>query len=109
MLPPPGTRGGSGNVASVASVSASIRYSRGPSTPTHTVTIRPRESNVTDAQSALRNVSTRDICVAERARALVHVGLVGVDVQVRARVGRHERVPRRVGRLDGPLRARARR
>ena len=102
-------RGGSGNVASVSSVCASIRNSFGPSSPTHTVTIRPRESNVTDAQSALRNVSTLRMLPAERARALVDVGLVGVDVQVRAPVGRHERVPRRVGGLDRAAAARARR
>ncbi len=59
MFPAPGTRGGSGKLASVSSVRASSRNSFGPSRPTQTVTIWPRESNVTDAQSPSRNVSVR--------------------------------------------------
>ena len=55
-LPAPGTRGGSGITASVSSVRGSSSSSFGPSTPTHTVTIRPRESNVTDAHTPSRNV-----------------------------------------------------
>jgi len=56
MFPAPGIRGGSGKNASVSSVRASSRSSFGPSSPTQTVSIRPRESNVTDAQTPSRNV-----------------------------------------------------
>ncbi len=50
--PPPGLRGGSVKVARLSSVRGSSTSSRGPSTPTQIVTIRPRLSKVTDAQSA---------------------------------------------------------
>ncbi len=44
-------RGGSENVATVASVFGSNMYSSGPATPTHTDSRRPRASNVIDPQS----------------------------------------------------------
>ena len=47
--------------ASVSSVRGSSSSSFGPSTPTHTVSIRPRESNVTDAHTPSRNVERRSI------------------------------------------------
>ena len=60
----------------------STSSSFGPSTPTQTVTIRPRESKVTDAQTPSRNVERFVHLATERPRALVDVGLVAVDVQV---------------------------
>jgi hypothetical protein len=54
MLPPgdPGWRGGRLKLSSSASVLRSSSFSVGPESPTHTVTIRSRESKVTEAQSA---------------------------------------------------------
>jgi hypothetical protein len=43
------------NVASVLSVRASSMNSSGPPSPTQIVTIRPRESNVIEPQSPLRD------------------------------------------------------
>ena len=51
-----GSRGGSDCSASVSSVFGSSIRSVGPASPTQTVTIRPWLSNVTEPQSALKNV-----------------------------------------------------
>ena len=50
--PPPGLRGGRVMEAFSSRVRGSNTFRRGPATPTQTVTIRPRESKVTEAQSA---------------------------------------------------------
>ena len=49
-------RGGSVIEARSSRVRGSFTSSRGPCTPTQMVTIRPRESNVTEAQSAVSRI-----------------------------------------------------
>ena len=59
-LPPTvGSRGGRSSVAIVASVFGSITTIWGRSRPTQTVTMRPLELNVTDAQSRAKKVDRR--------------------------------------------------
>ncbi len=52
----PGSRGGSSYDARVASESGSISRSVAPTGETHTVTMRPRLSKVTEAHSAANRV-----------------------------------------------------
>jgi len=103
-LPPPGIRGGSGKTASVSSVPRVEQEQPRPlqaDADGHDPAARvERHGRAVALQERLNTPHVP----AERPRALVHVGLVRVDVQVRAPVRRHERVPRRVGRLDGLLR-----
>jgi hypothetical protein len=58
-LLPLGWRGGSGKAAITSSVSGSSMRSRGPSSPTQIVTMRPRLSKVCDPHSALWKLETR--------------------------------------------------
>ena len=97
-----GWRRGSGISWIVASVLGSITTSVGRIRPTQTVTIRPCESKVTEPQSAVFSVEVCRMPLPERPQPARGVGLVGVLVEVRAVVGRHERMARGGGGAQRP-------